>query len=85
MKGAAGALVSVPTVARLPFSIPISPWVSSIWRPQRESGICAPVGGRLRLAFNPRSRQLALVFPGAIQVRDLQTDKVLWEQPICAL
>ena len=45
----------------------------------------APVEGACRLAFNPRSRQLALVFPGAIQVRDLQTDKVLWEQPISRL
>jgi len=42
----------------------------------------APVAGASRLAFNPRIRQLALLFPGEVQVRDLQTEKVVWKQPI---
>src|SRR5260370_27737746 len=40
----------------------------------------AVVGDPGRFAFNPKGRQLALVSQGAAQVRDLQTEKVLWQQ-----
>jgi len=46
-----------------------------------------PGGGAefICLAFNPKGRQLALVAQGAAQVRDLQTGKVLRQQPLSAL
>ena len=40
----------------------------------------APVGAYCYLAFNPRSRQLAVSFADGVQVLDLQTEKVLWKQ-----
>jgi eukaryotic-like serine/threonine-protein kinase len=45
----------------------------------------APVSGACHLAFNPRGRQLALMFARAAEVRDLQTEKVLWKQPLSGL
>ena len=42
----------------------------------------APVGAYWRLAFNPKSRQLAILCRDAAEVLDLQTGKVLWKQPL---
>jgi serine/threonine protein kinase/WD40 repeat protein/Tfp pilus assembly protein PilF len=43
----------------------------------------APGGGAepIRIAFNPKGGQLALVSQGVAQVHDLKTGKVLWQQP----
>jgi hypothetical protein len=42
----------------------------------------APVGGAGRPVFNPKGRQLAFVVQHVAQVRDLQTGKILWKQPL---
>jgi eukaryotic-like serine/threonine-protein kinase len=42
-----------------------------------------PVRGVCRLAFNPTGRRLAFGINGAgVEVRDLETGKVLWKQPL---
>jgi len=42
----------------------------------------ASVGRGARSVFNPRGRQLALVGQDLALVRDLQTGKILWKQPL---
>ncbi|HEV8063167.1 MAG TPA: WD40 repeat domain-containing serine/threonine protein kinase, partial [Gemmataceae bacterium] len=42
----------------------------------------APVGVAERITFNPQGGQLALAIQGAVQVRNLETGNVLWQQPL---